>query len=414
MTRHLFTFSLLLYSNKVLFEAVSPAARPFIPLSGSILEANLNPLVFRVLQFNVLADGVSGLRSDLGKFSRANESILKWDNRKYHLLDEIKNIDPDVITLQECDHYYDFFLPELNKMGYSGYFSPKPTSACFEVSPIADGLALFVRRSKMKVISCESKALALSIAGFNEGELQEDENNIKAQNQIGLIAVCEFTSWNQSYQATRETSSALTQEVAVEPTPTSRPPPLIICTTHLKSSKTFTGEMYRQQGILQILERMDNLFVSFSASGRKPAILLTGDFNAVPTSAKYAPPLTYRAVKNHRLSMRSVYNDDIEMGSGQLSGDELYTTWKARRSKLNPALEVINKRCIDYIFYCPYVKRDGIKFLKSSRSAATNNDMARKPVAVADTPRQVLRNICMCLNVSSLVFSCLYLSLLVC
>ena len=40
---------------------------------------------------------------------------------------------PDVITMQENDHYYDFFLPELAALGYDGFFAPKPASACLEV-----------------------------------------------------------------------------------------------------------------------------------------------------------------------------------------------------------------------------------------------------------------------------------------
>ena len=95
---------------------------------------------------------------------------------------------------QEVDHYYDFFQPEFNKLGYTGYFAPKPTSACLDVAGgSSDGCALFIKRSKLKVISCETKTLALSIAGLtDEGELEEDDRNIKTQNQVGIIAVCEF------------------------------------------------------------------------------------------------------------------------------------------------------------------------------------------------------------------------------
>jgi hypothetical protein len=43
------------------------------------------------------------------------------------------------------------------------------------------------------VISCETKTLALSIAGLKEGELKEDESIIQLQNQI-VIAVCEIVA----------------------------------------------------------------------------------------------------------------------------------------------------------------------------------------------------------------------------
>ena len=110
---------------------------------------------FRVLQFNMLADGLSGLRQDLGAFSRATSEDMNWEKRGKLLLHEILQYDPDVITLQECDHYYDCFLPELNARGYDGMFAPKPASACLEVSDSSDGCAIFVRRSKMFIASAE-------------------------------------------------------------------------------------------------------------------------------------------------------------------------------------------------------------------------------------------------------------------
>ena len=110
---------------------------------------------FRILQFNMLADGLSGLRADLGAFSRAKEEDVQWETRKIKLLREILQYDPDVITLQECDHYYDFFLPALSVQGYDGIFAPKPASACLEVSENSDGCVIFLKRDKFKMISAE-------------------------------------------------------------------------------------------------------------------------------------------------------------------------------------------------------------------------------------------------------------------
>ena len=109
----------------------------------------------RVIQLNMLADGLSGLRTDLGAFSRAKADDLQWDNRKKQLLNELVQYKPDLITLQECDHYYDFFLPELTSMGYDGLFAPKPSSACLEVSENSDGCAIFLKRNKFRVVSTQ-------------------------------------------------------------------------------------------------------------------------------------------------------------------------------------------------------------------------------------------------------------------
>jgi mRNA deadenylase 3'-5' endonuclease subunit Ccr4 len=140
---------------------VLPPERKFVQLSPTLLtdgDALTTYTSFgklRILQFNMLADGLSGLRQDLGAFSRVTAEDMNWDKRGKLLLHEILQYDPDIITLQECDHYYDCFLPELNARGYDGMFAPKPASACLEVSDNSDGCAIFVRRSKMYITSFE-------------------------------------------------------------------------------------------------------------------------------------------------------------------------------------------------------------------------------------------------------------------
>ena len=259
-----------------------PATRKFLQLPVADVDtyssAN-NPLILRVLQFNVLADGLAGLRPDLGRFNRASKEILNWDHRKIRILHEITQYEPDIITMQEVDHYYDFFLPELSARGYTGYFAPKPTSACLEVSKNEDGCAMFVKRSKLRVISCETKTLALSIAGLNtDGELVEDDKSIKAQSQVGLIAVCEICNYSLPASNTTTVKRIYTldeydeNEIKQEEDERMRrisPPPIIISTTHLKSSKSYTGERYRQKGVMQILNDTDKIYTAMSAAGKE-------------------------------------------------------------------------------------------------------------------------------------------------
>jgi hypothetical protein len=124
--------------------------------SASAVGFNANSDMLRVFQLNMLADGLFGLRADLGNlssiiitihtfivikiiiiviikylhnnnnnnhsytigaFSRAKRENAIWENRKLQLLHELLQYNPDVITLQECDHYYDFFLPQLSIKG---------------------------------------------------------------------------------------------------------------------------------------------------------------------------------------------------------------------------------------------------------------------------------------------------------
>jgi mRNA deadenylase 3'-5' endonuclease subunit Ccr4 len=129
--------------------------RLFVPTKCSPTRSHNELTRLRVLQYNILADGLSGLREDMGGFSRAKREDLEWGRRKGLILQEILRHEPDVITLQECDHYQDYFLPELSAAGYTGVFAPKPISACLEVSNSSDGCAIFVKHSKLRIDSTE-------------------------------------------------------------------------------------------------------------------------------------------------------------------------------------------------------------------------------------------------------------------
>lgn len=116
---------------------------------------------------------------------------------------------------------------------------------------------------------------------------------------------------------------------------TAAAPPILIGTTHLKSSKTAVGERYRLRAVSQVL----------TATTTVPLPSSCGDFNASPEGKDY-DPLTYRAVKAHRLGLRSVYNEDLAFSNVGMSSKELYTTWKARRAG-DSSSEVVVKSCID-------------------------------------------------------------------
>ena len=126
---------------------------------------------------------------------------------------------------------------------------------------------------------------------------------------------------------------------------------LIVATTHLKSSRSATGERYREKEINQIMERISKIKEALAvSSNQEPVVLLAGSFNAVPEPTIYAP-LTYRAIKSHPLELRSVYNDDL----GSANVFDIYTTWKIKK-RCDSNTEVLTKRCSDYILYSPFKK----------------------------------------------------------
>ena len=331
-----------------------PIERNFLEFPLQDIPKGIASTELKVLQLNMLADGLSGLRDDKGFFSRVSREAIRWENRKDGLLKEILQYDPDIITLQENDHYYDFFLPELNAAGYDCFFAPKPASACLEVSDRSDGCSIFTRRSKLKVISSQTITYVLAKKDFDDNELmpiqryaqvtEERRKKLRAQNQVAMINVCEL-----------------------QDTFLSNVPPIVIGTTHLKATKNEKGERFRQREAAQFLDAVDKICKGLEGSeNRAPAVILTGDLNSTPfVQGKKYPSLAYKTLKEHPLGLRSVLNDDVGL-SGSEKVDEVYTTWKARIKKKGK--ESIVKHCIDFIFYSPFRGRKnvGIDQLASS------------------------------------------------
>ena len=175
----------IFYFDKIIASSITPPKRDFITLPGSYGLKASEHFTFRVLQFNVLADGLSALQPNKGGYTRVETSDLMWEKRRQRLISEITQYSPDIITMQEVDHYDDFFFPQLSQMGYCGLFAPKPISACLEVSENSDGCAIFISKKKFHMISSETITLALSKAEVSEeGELNEEDVYIRAQNQV--------------------------------------------------------------------------------------------------------------------------------------------------------------------------------------------------------------------------------------
>jgi len=103
--------------------------------------------------------------------------ILKWEYRKDLILNEIVQYSPDIITLHENDHFFDFFLPEMSRRGYTGFFAPKPRSPCLDVSTRADGSSIFINKSTLSCISSYSFTYAID-------ESMEPEANYYSANSF--------------------------------------------------------------------------------------------------------------------------------------------------------------------------------------------------------------------------------------
>ena len=366
-----------------------PLQRKFLPLNitnhekdKEDNEAVLASIKLRVLQFNMLADGLSGLRADLGGFAGVSRERgeMEWSRRKELLLHELLQYDADILTLQEVDHFYDWLQPAMAERGYTAFFAAKPASPCLEVSSNADGCALFVRSSKIQCRSVQTLTYAVKSDGKEEDEEgeggvagvgaktgRESTVPLRTQNQVAIIALCEILLPPDSS--------------------TSKPALLLVATTHLKASKSLTGERCRAMEMRQLLETVARTRNAISASenGANIAVLLTGDLNAKPEDSSDYPALAYSATKSFTpLTMRSIYNDDAPLylqshgEKSALQEEGLYTTWKAR-VEAGSGIRKESRHCIDYIFYSSEEKKK-----KKEYRDRTTVETRLRPTALLD------------------------------
>merc|ERR1712142_114562 len=196
-----------------------------------------SPSTIRIFQWNQLSQTL-GTKND--KFVKCDPRVLDWSSRKWRILQEIMRYNPDIICLQEVDHFK-FIEKALRSIGYEGLFVPKPDSPCLYLSDNngPDGCAIFYRTCQFQLD--RSASHTLSVWGVESNQVI-----------LSLLLTHKKTG--------RE---------------------LCVATTHLKAR---TGDiltsMRNEQGkdILGWLQAIrDN----------RP-VILTGDFNADPCEAVYS------------------------------------------------------------------------------------------------------------------------------
>jgi nocturnin len=233
-----------------------------------------------------------------------------WGYRCWRLLEEIL-LDPeslpDVLCVQECDHYNDFFAPALQLFGFEGIYSPKVDSPSCSFGYHSDGVAVFWRTQTFRMLSPPV------LSGHGE--------QIKPKTAFAIVSLEHILSGKI----------------------------ITVATCHLKSKMSVENEATRHQQITRILQAIEDASSRFISSpnfslGDSSAnrILLIGDFNTTPPqlSSTEASILTVvphvEAWKGGELKSAYPYNF--------VDGSPLYSTWKTRSNQEK-------KQLIDYIWY---------------------------------------------------------------
>eukprot|EP00054_Salpingoeca_dolichothecata_P013655 m.76253 g.76253 ORF g.76253 m.76253 type:complete len:344 (+) comp20585_c0_seq1:66-1097(+) len=254
---------------------------------------------FSIMQFNILADCLCSDDSAYG-FIAAPKKSLTWDFRKYRLLEEILTHKPDLLVLEECDHFDDWFLPKLRLHDYDGLFKTKEEKT--------DGTAIFFKKTMF------------SLKQHLFEPITEGRRHV-----YGSAILCHKPTGNH----------------------------IALVGSHLLATKTEEGEATRATQAVAILNKLKKIVDTWNEQQPKPdtmikGYLFVGDLNAQPIDDKYKAlmyPKLDLEQKKIALPILSAYVDER---SENLDGSKepRYTTWKKRPGH-------VAKMTIDYIFHSP-------------------------------------------------------------
>ncbi|XP_052005955.1 CCR4-NOT transcription complex subunit 6-like isoform X2 [Xyrauchen texanus] len=120
---------------------------------------------------------------------------LNWSYRKNAIMQEILSCNADIVSLQEVEteQYYNYFLVELNKQGYDGFFSPKSRARTMSESDRkhVDGCAIFYKTEKFSMVqkhTVEFNQLAMANSEGSEAML----NRVMTKDNIGVAVLLEL------------------------------------------------------------------------------------------------------------------------------------------------------------------------------------------------------------------------------
>jgi len=286
-----------------------PSYRPLLPrkmqpVGNASSDANAS---IKCMQFNMLADGLSSayFEGTVEKtFLNVDKACLQWSYRGIRIVEEILRFDPDIIGIEECDQ-----LPFLMK-----YLAPKGYESCFAEK----------KNSPIKYVATDI-----------EKERKMDEDSLKLPNDgVALIykkSKFEICTNDRAQIVNPKENEKKVLGLAVPLRLKSIDQEILFIVTHLKSTKSQSGEELRR-------EQIQLLLTDLIKNERSLPVVLLCDLNANPVANKKGyDPLCYNAITDAQgLNYKSV--SVIATGA-----EPEFTTWKLRQHGTD-------KHVLDYIF----------------------------------------------------------------
>ncbi|XP_033630394.1 protein angel homolog 2-like [Asterias rubens] len=233
-----------------------------------------------ILSYNVLAQCL--IESNMTLYQHCHSDFLRWRFRKKNLLREIKEADADILCLQEIQacHLYDFFAPQLEKLGYTGIYQKRTGDK-------NDGCAIFYKVDKL--VQDKTRRVSFYMPNI---QLMDRDN-------VALIALLRPKAWPEDG------------------------PKLCVATTHLLYNPRRGDIKLAQLGML--LAEIDSMAAITSpppTHHQKPSyypVILCGDFNSTPHYPLFNF-IKYRELNYVGLPRTKVSGQE----TGRRIGDSLY------------------------------------------------------------------------------------------
>ena len=279
--------------------------RDWVPTLGSPNDVDNDTSSISVMQFNILAEGLSSgpksktpfpmkgddqrkKENDDGGFTHMpnTEVVLDFELRKWRLMEVLLEHDVDILAVEEMDRYHGFFEPLLRTLNYEGIFLPKIRSPGISLGWYSDGCSLFFRSDKFELQTSQER-LVYSVG-----------------TQVLIVA-------SLKHKESGET--------------------LVVAVTHLKARKNDQNERTRRAQVEELLETVGK-FTARNPEDKPWPVLVLGDLNADPPTETTQRQSAVQLLLDYPL--QSAYD---------LDDPSLVTTWKTREKTVH--------RTIDYIFY---------------------------------------------------------------
>jgi len=195
---------------------------------------------FRVCSFNVLAQCyVNQIR-----FPYTLPFALKWKHRRVQLMKEVLSYNADILCLQECDNYREWWQGKMGLAGYDGIFMKRDGAA-------KDGLAVFYKRDLFQLFKTQE------IHFNNIGDWLTEGNPARAQTD-DIAVIVGLQPWEDS----------------------SHPTAIGIANVQLQSDKTLKAVQYAQARMfINECEKFNSVF--------QAPMVICGSFNVEPDSIIY-------------------------------------------------------------------------------------------------------------------------------